>query len=61
MIRGRFPFGKAKRDDYWYNMISKGRKESYFARVDNDNSISHELKDLIFWMLSEKGSNRPTI
>lgn len=61
MIRGRFAFGEAKKNDYWYNLISKGDKETYFRYIDSENTLTNEFKELVFWMLTEDGSKRPSI
>jgi len=61
MVRCLFPFCQAKKSDFWYNLVHKDDKESYFANVDNKNTLSEDIKDLIWWMLAEDGSKRPTI
>jgi len=61
LVKGRFPFSEAKRSDYWYDLIARGEKQTYFEAIDRDNSFSAEFKDLVFLMLNEDGSKRPTI
>ena len=61
MTRGLFPFQEARRTDYWYNLIRTGETEQYFTKIDKNNSLSAEFKDLIIAMFAEEGCNRPTI
>ena len=61
LVRGLFPFGEAKSDDYWYNLIRQKRFDYYFSKVDAEGTLSEEFKDLITSMFAEEGKDRPSI
>ena len=61
LVRGLFPFGEARSDDYWYDLIRKKRFDYYFSKVDAEGILSEEFKDLITQMFAEDGKERPTI
>ena len=61
LVRGLFPFGEARSDDYWYNLIREKRFDYYFSKVDAEGILSEEFKDLITSMFAEEGKDRPSI
>jgi len=61
LVRGLFPFGEARSNDYWYNLLRQGKLNTYFSKVDSKGRLSHEFKDLITSIFAEEGSSRPTI
>ena len=44
VVVGLFPFGEAKRDDYFYNLIMQGQFEKYWKKIGVE--CSPEFKDL---------------
>ena len=61
LVRGLFPFGEARSDDYWYNLIRQKNFDYYFSKVDAEGILSEEFKDLITSMFAEEGKDRPSI
>ena len=61
LVRGLFPFGEAKSNDYWYNLLRQGKFNTYFSKVDSKGKLSEGFKDLITSIFAEEGSSRPTI
>ena len=58
IVTGHFPFNQASRSDIWFNFLRNEKYEDYFSRMDTENRLSDEFKDLIVGMLKEKGSER---
>ena len=61
VVRGLFPFTEARENNYWWKLLKSGQIETYFSKIDKDNKLSPQFRDLIISMIAEEGSNRPTI
>ena len=61
IVRGLFPFTEAKDKDYWYKLIKTGQIGTYFSKIDKNNTLSPEFRDLVISIYAEEGSERPTI
>ena len=61
LVRGLFPFSEASKSDYWFNSLRKEKHEYYFSKLDKENRLSNEFKDLIISLLKENGSDRLNI
>ena len=61
IVRGIFPFVEAKENNYWWKLLKNGQIDTYFSKIDKKGKLSDEFRDLIISMLSEEGSERPTI
>ena len=46
MVHGIFPFKEAKKDDYFYNLVLKGKHDKYWNKMEGQD-LSDEFKDLI--------------
>ena len=55
------PFLNADEDDYYYSKIISGDIDTYFAEVDNSNSLSPGFRDLISRLFSYDAGKRPSI
>ena len=61
VVRGLFPFSEATDKDHWYKMIKNGTFETYFSKIDKNNTLSDQFKDLIVQLFAENGEDRITI
>ena len=61
LAKGTFPFNQANGNDELYNLIRTGKFDEYWARLDKEKSLSNEFKKLVFSMLAEEGTDRPTV
>ena len=61
LVKGTMPFLNADENDYYYSKIISGDIDTYFAEVDNSNSLSPEFRDLISKLFSYDASKRPSI
>lgn len=55
IVLGIFPFLKACKDDYHYNMIINGQYYEYFKKVDGQ-SLSDDFKVLFMKMVAPRGN-----
>jgi len=60
LVRGIFPFKEARREEYFYNLLSSGQYQEYWSKVESQH-LSAEFKDLIQRLLSYDVSLRPNI
>ena len=60
-VRGVFPFLESSRSDPWFELLVKEKYEEYFSKIDEENRLSEEFKDLVVSMLRENGSERPNV
>jgi len=60
LVQGIFPFGEAKKEEYYYRMLFEGKYDLYWKKIGAE-SLSAEFKDLIIRMLSYEGKKRPTV
>ena len=66
LVFGRFPFGKAAKDDVGYKLIMEKKFEVFWENVKKKNgnggsSVSEELMDLFNQMVYFDSSYRPTV
>ena len=61
VVRGLFPFSEARDKDYWYKLIKTGQYETYFSKIDKNNTLSDQFKDMIVQLFAENGDERITI
>lgn len=61
VVRGLFPFNEARDKDYWYKLIKTGQFETYFSKIDKNNTLSDQFRDLIVQLFTEEGGERITI
>ena len=61
VVRGLFPFTEAREKDYWYKLIRSNQLETYFSKIDKNNTLSDSFRNLIISMFAEEGDERPTI
>ena len=66
LVFGRFPFGKAAKDDVGYKLIMQKKFEVFWENVKKKNwngccSVSEELMDLFNQMVYFDSSYRPTV
>lgn len=61
VVRGLFPFAEAVDKDYWFKLIKNGQFETYFSKIDKNNMLSDQFRDLIVQLFTEEGSERITI
>ena len=64
LVFGRFPFGKAAKDDAGYKLIMEKKFETFWENVRNGNGcngVSEELMDLFNQMVYFDSSYRPTV
>ena len=40
VVRGLFPFSEARDKDFWYKLIKTGQFETYFSKIDKNNTLS---------------------
>jgi serine/threonine protein kinase len=60
MVRGIFPFKEARREEFFYNLLSQGLYAEYWAKVESQH-LSSEFRDLIQRLLAYDPASRPTI
>jgi serine/threonine protein kinase len=60
IVQGTFPFQEAVDDDYYYDLLKRGKLEKYFKSTRTEN-LSDEFKDLVVKMFSHDPTKRPTI
>jgi serine/threonine protein kinase len=46
VVQGIFPFKEAKKEEYFYNLITAGKHEKYWKKVGGTD-LSDDFKDLI--------------
>jgi len=59
-VQGIFPFKEAKPDEYFYNLLIKGKIDTYWKKVGGE-SLSKDFKDLVLRMVHHDPSKRPSI
>lgn len=60
IVQGIFPFKEAKPDEYFYNLILKGKFDIYWKKVGGE-SLSEDFKDLVMKMVHYNPNKRPSI
>ena len=61
LAKGTFPFNQADENDEFYKLIRAGKFDEYWAKLDKEKSLSIDFKKLVFSMLAEDGTDRPTM
>ena len=60
IVCGIFPFKEAKKNEYFYNLLTTNQTEKYFQKT-NQSNLSEDFKDLILKFFAYEGDQRPTI
>ncbi|CDW84892.1 protein kinase domain containing protein [Stylonychia lemnae] len=60
LIRGIFPFKEAREEEFFYNLLMKGKYTEYWEKVQG-NYLSDECRDLLQRLFSFDPSQRPSI
>jgi len=60
IVQGIFPFKEAKPDEYFYNLLMKGKIDTYWKKVGGE-TLSKEFKELVLRMVHHDPAQRPTI
>ena len=61
LAKGTFPFNQADENDEFYKLIRAGKFDEYWSKLDKEKSLSIDFKKLVFSMLAEDGTDRPTV
>lgn len=46
-VLGLFPFGEAKKDDFYYNILLEGNINKYWDKFNKKHHLSDDFKNLI--------------
>ena len=57
----KFGFYEASRDDDLYKFISRKRYNEYWEKVDKNNTLSKEFKELYIKMVAYNPRDRPSL
>ena len=60
LIRGIFPFKEARKEEFFYNLLCKGKYAEYWEKVQG-NYLSVECRDLIQKLFSYDPEKRPSL
>lgn len=60
LVLGIFPFQEARKEEYFYGQLLKGRHANYWSKVGGD-ALSDDFKDLMQKLFSFSGEDRPTL
>ena len=60
IVMGIYPFKEARKDEYFYKNLYKGKNSTYWNKVGGEH-LSSDLKDLLERLFSHDGKRRPTL